>query len=288
MSGGFPLGFDVSAGSDLGANTTSSTGIVFTANATPHAKGAWKTLTASTTYDINVIQLSLQENSYDANAGNISVDLAIGASTAEQVVIPDMLVINTAGSNHGGGVTGVTLPLNIPAGTRIAARCQAQTASETIYLSGVGFSGSYSQSEGLAGYDSIGFISGSTQGSSVVPNASANVKGVYKEMIASTARDYAGIWATFDNLNLKNTGIAGSLERFLIDFAIGADGSEQIIIPNLFVSHNNGYIFAPHHMAFIPVNIPAGTRISARAQSSIADGGTAKSTFGLTIYGGYI
>jgi uncharacterized protein YbdZ (MbtH family) len=276
MPGGFSLGLNVCGGEAVGVSTGTSKGTTLTGSATPHTKGTYAQLIAATTYDTNAIFMSFAEGSYDANAGNVSVDLAVGASSFEKIVVPDYVLRNSAGISS--IASGVTFPLNIPAGTRIAARAQSKTASQTCFVGLVLFQGSLDETEGLSGYDAIGFVSASTQGSSIVPNASANTKGVYTEMVASSAKDYAGLFGNFDSLNAT----ANSPRSWLVDIAVGANGSEQIMIPNMFINRSNQYVIDPM-MPFIPVNIPAGSRIAVRAQSSTAG----SDAFGFTLYGGY-
>lgn len=106
-----------------------------------------------------------------------------------------------------------------------------------------------------------GSTPGSSTGVTLTANASNNTKATsYTTLIATTT--YVSNWL------LVQCGRSSAAASFLIDIAIGAASSEQIIINNLFHQipaattqyHAKSYLF--------PVRIPAGVRLSARCQSS--------------------
>lgn len=90
-----------------------------------------------------------------------------------------------------------------------------------------------------------------------VSGATANTKGAWIQVIASTPQDYTGLWVQ----------LRGATANYsLFDIGIGAAGSEIVVAPNLFcgpkpVSDSFGSLFT------IPQSIPAGTRVAVRAQS---------------------
>lgn len=108
-------------------------------------------------------------------------------------------------------------------------------------------------------YERIGFTSTGT-GTSVAAHATLNTKGAtYTTLIASTTNSIAGFW-----LFLQVSSASGA--RFLVDIATGAASSEVIILPD--VPAQPGVAGGGGHVMFIPLNIAAGTRVSARCQSS--------------------
>jgi hypothetical protein len=69
-----------------------------------------------------------------------------------------------------------------------------------------------------------------------------------------------------------------------MDVAIGASGSEKIILPNLFMTtHTTSDEIAPSVFGPYSVYIPSGTRLAVRAQCSITD--ATDRTFDAMIYG---
>ncbi len=73
-----------------------------------------------------------------------------------------------------------------------------------------------------------------------------------------------------------------------VNVAIGGAGSEKIIIPDFIIDSSNNVAtngFRTQIIHFTPIQIPAGTRIAAQAQSGT---GTANQrVIGLTLYGLY-
>lgn len=92
----------------------------------------------------------------------------------------------------------------------------------------------------------------------VVSSGSAHVKGNWAEVFASTPID-----AKYLFLRGNGTNASGAASPFLLDVAIGASGSETIILNNLDVGFT-----ASNATWLIPVQIPAGTRVAARMQGA--------------------
>lgn len=85
-----------------------------------------------------------------------------------------------------------------------------------------------------------------------------NSKGSWVELIASTTRDSHGLFVVLPSNENSND--------YLFDIGIGAAASEQVILENLLKSQRYSSYFYQFGLW-----IPAGTRLSARAQSSIID-----------------
>jgi hypothetical protein len=92
-----------------------------------------------------------------------------------------------------------------------------------------------------------------------------NVKGSYTQITASAPSDVRAI-----AVSLQET--TNSTTHCFVDIAVGASGSEKVIISNLMVEGSTNGSTGTDYL--LPVNVPAGTRISARAQngSAVADG----------------
>lgn len=113
-------------------------------------------------------------------------------------------------------------------------------------------------------------LQGSRQESSllvtVTASGSANAKGSWTELIATTGFQATGI-AVFGRWSTVAGGI--------LDIGIGAAGSEQVLVPNLrFNAKMDSTSTAGHTPAgmspVFPISVPAGSRISARLQSAAA------------------
>jgi len=105
-------------------------------------------------------------------------------------------------------------------------------------------------------YLSVEAIEGSEQDltTSVQSSITSSTKGSYVELIASTTQEYHGL-IVYGRKDANDSATA-------TDIAIGSAGNEEILLPDFAIT---GYkVFAESSKAFIPVYIPAGSRISAR------------------------
>jgi hypothetical protein len=105
-------------------------------------------------------------------------------------------------------------------------------------------------------------------GTAVTSNASANTKGSYSQLIASTANDACGLLVT--------SGPSSTTGRWSVDIAIGGAGSEVIVAADLMFNFSGSGLAQSAMTCFVPLNIPAGTRIAARAQCQNASSPTLK------------
>lgn len=94
----------------------------------------------------------------------------------------------------------------------------------------------------------------------IVTSGTANTKGAWQEMIASTSEET--YWV---QLHLKGLGAD---ESYLVDLGTGAAASEVVKVANMYV-FGNGSFFATTPIIF-PLTIPSGTRVSLRCQATSA------------------
>lgn len=92
-------------------------------------------------------------------------------------------------------------------------------------------------------------------------NASANTKGAWAQIFAAT--QYPG----FLTFTMNSASLNYS---YLFDIGIGADGSEVVIAGNLIFEWSTSYGVAVSGAVGLPIFIPAGARVSYRAQCSTA------------------
>ena len=271
MPGGFPLGPDLCNGTSYGVDLTNSVGTALTGGAS-NTKGSYTQLVAATTFDACWIMVSIKETSNSTT--HCAVDIAIGAGGSEKVILSNLMV---EGSTNGTSGANSLFPCNIPAGTKISARAQNGGAvADGPTVSIILFDGGFTQFEGAAGADDIGFVSATTYGSLITASASANTKGSYTQLVAATARDYIGFVLYF---GAPSTGAGAS--RGLYDIAIGSIGSEIVIVPN--IGANAVQVNSkPAYSGPFFINIPAGTRIAARMQAD-----TGSQAGGMVLYGIY-
>lgn len=111
-----------------------------------------------------------------------------------------------------------------------------------------------------------GMLTASSTGTTATANASANTKGSYAQLVASTPFDAAGFL-----LYIVTNAVAVN-RSFLLDIAVGAGGSEKVIASNILLDSSATSISQLGLCVFIPIPIPSGTRIAARVQCSTGSG----------------
>jgi hypothetical protein len=263
------IGDGVCGGSQIGGNVSFTIGANPGYSGTAHTKGSWNQLTASCPFDVAYMLVNL---GYFGSAFSAAFDIAVGASGSEVIIANNLLL--TAAPSYGAMVYG--LPCTIPAGSAISVRRQSGDSAQAV-VQIVLYAASFDEG-GCMGVDAIGFNAATTLGTTLTPSTTANTKGSYAQLSAATARDYYGLTIVFDTLNF-NPSYTGKL--YMVDLAIGAGGSETVIMPDLIFW--NVWGTALPQIVPLPIQIPAGTRIAARAQQD----GTTNPQIGITVYGGY-
>lgn len=281
MAGGWPIGGEVCNGTDLGTSLSSGYGTVVSASASANTKGAWVEISASTPHDCTFCVIGFGFSSGGIYA--FATDIGIGPSGSEVPIMQNLISL-IPGTSTGAQGTAYAFPVEIPTGTRIAARTQCGTGGVAITTQATIFDGGFVGSEGFSQVDTYGFNSAATNGTQVDPGSTANTKGSYSQITAATTYDLAGFMVAFDTLNQSANYTNGIYN--LVDIAIGPAGSEVVIYPNIqmvMTKVTASYDTAPRVTCYIPVAIPGGTRIAVRAQSE--NNTATERLFGITLYG---
>lgn len=258
-----------------GVTAATSVGVAVTAAATANTKGAWAELTPATGRDAVGLLINIGRG-HTASA-DFLVDIGVGASGSEAVTVPNLKGDN--GSNLLGPGT-VYVPIGVPAGTRLSARCQCTSASGVSRVQVVAVYGSWVAQPPLSVVTDYGTASATSGGVSVDAGGVANTKGSYSQIVASTSRACKAIIVGIGNQNNSSRTNAD----FLLDLAIGAAASEIIIVADLHLEASaNDDAMRPVYVGPIPLSIPAGTRIAARAACTIID--ASDRLFALQVWG---
>ena len=226
-----------------------------------HTKGAYTQVVAATPYASSRLHLDLDRTGV-ANR-QLLVDLATGAAGAETVVVANLAVLTDPDALAGAYVA---LDVDIPAGTRLALRCQAVTAATSLAVN------LYLEDRALGGlaapvtYGTADLAN--TRATQIDPGGTANTKGSYVELTTSTSArlDALAICCTTD---FQGTAIA-TLTTWFLDVATGAAGAETVVVPNLAWAAGVTADVVRPGIVRVPVVIPAGTRLAVRCQCSVA------------------
>lgn len=246
-----------------------SAGLSVNTAAGANTKGSYVEVIASSPFDSVLIQILILLTTA-TNGLQMLTDIATGAGGAEAVCIPDIMRSNhaTTASDTGGLYI---LPLEIASGTRIAARCQASTGSSTevLAITLVAAGGA----PGIATFVNYGANTVDSGGTQIDPGGSANTKGSYTQITASTS---AVIQSLLSMTALAGNNSAAATATWAYDIATGAGGAEVVLIPDLRMQTRllNGstasVAMSPRSQPFLTY-IAASTRIAVRASCNITD-----------------
>lgn len=237
--------------------STSVPGTNVTASGSIHTKGSYTQLISSTTYDWHGFWLHAGNTGTSGAATDVLLDIAIGASSSEQIILPDWMV--GWATNSSGSYKHLWVPLFIPRGTRIAARCQALIASDVVNVLVFGCpGGSGLPSPLFTNCDAYGIDASTssgtshTAGNSGAESTDANVGG-------TTSKNYGAVMLGVASQSSTTTGIAYHWE-----LTIGGTTHAE-----WYTNNTTGEIVCgPYPPAPIPVSIPSGTQLQIQGEAS--------------------
>jgi hypothetical protein len=241
---------------------TVSSSVAIDPGVTPHTKGAYVQIVASTPFATSAIRVGLAGHSNSIQAW--LCDLATGAAGAEAVLLANLMSDMTTTGSTIGNAGWHEFPLAIPAGTRLAARCQCSVAFARllgIYVVLIAAGGT----PGVTAVTTYGAIPATTRGTNLDPGSTINTKGAYAQLTPSTT----GVtqWLMLQAAHFGGSEPSGA--GWAIDVATGAAGAEVVLVPDLRVqmpAGASGTIIPRSHQML--TYIPAGTRLAARCSST--------------------
>lgn len=246
-----------------GIAAANSRGTTLTGSATVNTKGSYSEIVSST--PIDAIGFFVNVNDIIAVADNL-VDLAIGGAGSEQVILENMTVSSGTGTTYRGQPW--FFPVPIPAGTRLAGRVQSTSASLTVRIAVYLLAQGFLPSEPLSRITTYGAAAADSGGTSIDPGGTANTKGAWSQIVASTTNPITALMLGIGNqVNNVRTGA-----EWLIDIGVGGAGSEQVIVPNFHAKAvTTDDTVCPTCTPLFYVSVPAGSRLAVRAQSDNTD-----------------
>lgn len=231
-------------------------GSTITAGGSTHTKGSYTQLIASTSRDAYGMWLFIAHKS---GAAKYLVDIAFGTT----VKIANIIIADTSGTVP--DAYSIFVPLLIPAGTQLQARCQCTSASQTLYVMAMLDSGAPKPLSGGTAYTSYGPLTASTTVAALTTPGSNNTPTATYDTIS------ASITADINCLFIAHyTGLNSANARNAISIAVGAAAAEVDVITNLMTQEGSAVDWASPAILgpFYVPNIPAGSRLSARYQTN--------------------
>jgi len=251
----------------LGADTATSLGAALTASASANTKGSWVDLGAVTTYDYHSIWVSMVGG---ATAADILIDIGLSDGANRWTIMPNLRCAMGAGIWR--GAAAVQLPLHIPGGSQVSARCQASTGSSVVYVTVTGSTIGMHGGPGYSRGDQCYTVT-TSRGVDIEPTT-AHTKTAWTTLDASAGADSQALLVAVG----PGAQVTRTVDRtYLLDIGINSAGSEFAVLPDLMVAQSaTDDRPLPQYLGPFPVDIRDGARISARAQASDVTAGERK------------
>lgn len=267
---------NVSGANKLEAQTYASSwppAVTATASGTTHTKGSWVQVVASTAEAWSGFWLGININFTAATNTAILLDIGTGAAGLENARASNISVGNSNVKLH---TSWVYVPMYVPVSTRIAVRIQSAVASKTAAFRIVGVPG---RNMGLAGsiaqpfttdVQTYGAVTASSRGTTVTANATINTLGAWTQLVASSTSVTRALLVRLDaNSTTTLTASSG-----YVQIGVGAAAAEAQVGHDVWFGCSvDEWVTADGPGAIVPIyglNIPAGSRISARISTNVA------------------
>jgi hypothetical protein len=246
---------------NLEATPSTTPGTTVTAAGTAHVKGSWTSLLDPVGFDVCHIWVMLGGTFVAATETGVMVDIGIGPSGggSEQVIIPNLLGGHTPTWGNLGIGRVFSSPFYIPKGTRISARAQARTASDTVEVMLFVYGGMSGQQWLPTRADDIGCDTATTRGT-LITAGSTGAESAWTNVGAATGRDYHGYY--FMGAGGSNTTITALAYHWETGFSSTAHAEFYTQCTTSEVVNGPW----PNVPVFMP--IPSGTQMQVRGECS--------------------
>jgi hypothetical protein len=252
----------------LAANPAEPPGTSVTTGAAEATKGTVVGIITSTPWDAYMIHVSATEYSLGATSSQACLDVLVGPTGTEQMLIPDLLVGGSS-IDHLGGGREYMFPLYIPATTQISVKVAGQRLSTAMKVV-IGLRGGSGSPPFRVGRQVTTYgISTVPYGTTVVPGASG-AEGAWTQITAGTSEDHFALMAGFQSgtTTTKNT------LSFFVDIGEGAATEEEIAQTYLFATDPSEQDYGPRPIFPTFIDVPSGTRLAMRAScNGVLDAG---------------
>lgn len=159
-------------------------GVLVTGGGSSHALGSFATIASATEFDSWAVALTFHSTMTAATQTDALLNIYIGGSGNETLLIPSMLagwVVTYADSTER---RPTYLPLHIPAGSRLTAKCQGLQTNKTMYVGLRLFGGGQPPHWVGRGVEALGVNIGSSRGTNITPGTTS--EGTFVNMGTST------------------------------------------------------------------------------------------------------
>jgi hypothetical protein len=235
---------------------------------TAHTKDPTFTqLIAATAFDATLVIVTVSGNSVSNADSSSLLDIAIGASTAESVIIPDLCAGFVTDSANAGGPRHYIFPLYIPSGSRLSARTQSVRVTGSVFVLVELYGGPLNPDRWWYGHHvtAYGHNAANSAGTKFTPgNSGAEGTAV---SLGTTTADHEclvlGVQGHPDDTSW-------AAQRYHFDVGIDSTGTEWIGVDRLYASAIATEAIGTGSLLWWPEfrHVPSGSELMVRGESS--------------------
>lgn len=226
------------------------------------SKGSWAQVISSLTNDTFGLLININSNTGAAASRNSVIDIGIGGSGSEVVLIPNLIAGNAVIYTVGGSGLWYYFPVAIPAGTRIAVRAQGTVATAfRVFIQAMQNPLNASLIKKASYVEAVGMTL--PQGTSLTPGTTN--KSSYVSLGTTTNRCW--FWQLGAQVTSADTAHNGAAIH--LDLAVGDGTNFQVILQDVLLNTatTEGGVMTPVTVG-CEYPVPAGSTIYVRGQSS--------------------
>lgn len=171
----------------------SSRATVVTSSGSANTKGSWTQLVAAAnvTGPVIGISVSIANNLTSATAVRSFLDIGVGGSGSEQVLISNLAFIGPSNAPNQPGPAEFFIPVRIPTGTRISARHASTSTSKAANVMITVYFGNWADHRTFAGAECINADTSTTSMTAATAGSSGSY-GSWFNVGSTTGRTYRG------------------------------------------------------------------------------------------------
>lgn len=227
------------------------------------SKGSWTQAIASASTDVFGIFIYIYSNGTAASSRNTVLDIGIGPSGSEIVIVPDLICGNASTIQTGFGV-GYFFPLFIPAGSRVSVRGQSTVTNSFFVLLNFPLLPTSPESQKTAQYIETYGITGRT-GENLTPGSTTISDWV---LVGTTTKP---VWHWELGIQVQAADATHNAATYFLDVAVGDSSNKTIVINSwFFVTTTAEQHMKPPIVTMNGKKTPAGTNVYLRGWSSAA------------------
>jgi hypothetical protein len=239
-------------------------GTTVTTGASSGTKGSATQLISSTNFDSYWVKVIASNYGVSATASQGSLDILVGASGQERVLIPDLLMGYCGALGAAISMPKVwEFPLYIPAGTRISAQAAGARTSAGVDIAVFLYGGNACPPFRVGSKVVTYGVSAVPDGTSITTGVSG-AEGSWTQIVASTTEDHFALVPSFQPSATTNI----TSRVYYLDIGLGAATEEEIAQSFIYEQDLGEHLGGPINTMPCFQDIPSASRLSLRVSTN--------------------